>query len=117
MKTNDQECHPVGRKMKKRSALPDDHRQKNTHPNDPRNDPKKKPRMGGRRHNGMDEKRKPPPKRGWESRKGSGEKPRDEDRRHGRNKRGMGPLCPDPAGNQHSLHAERMPPQRHRYPP
>ncbi len=67
MKMSDQECHPAGRKTKKRSAPHDNRRQKNVHPNDPRNDLKKKLRMGGRRCDRMDEKRKPPLKRGRES--------------------------------------------------
>ena len=108
----------MGRKTKKRNAPPDNRQQKNAQPNDPRNDPKKKPRMGGRRRDGMDEKQKPPPKRGQESREGSEEKPRGgENPRHDRSKRGMGPLCPDPANDQDSPHAKRMPPQGHRYPP
>jgi len=63
MKTYGQECHHVRREKKRKSAPPDNHRQKNAQPNDPRNDPKKKPRMEGRRRDGMDEQRKPPPKR------------------------------------------------------
>ena len=78
MKTYGQECHHVRREKKRKSAPPDNHRQKNAQPNDPRNDPKKKPRMEGRRRDGMDEQRKPPPKRGRESHKGSEEKPNGE---------------------------------------
>ncbi len=117
MTTTGQECHPVGRKTKKRSAPHDNRWQKTVHPNDPWNDPKKIPRMGGRHRDGMAEKRKPPPKRGWESRKGSMQKPRDEDQKHGRNRQGLGPLHLGPAGDQHSLHARRMSLQGHRCPP
>jgi hypothetical protein len=109
MKTNGQECHHVGRETKRKSAPPDNHRQKNAQPNDPRNDPKKKPRMEGRRRDGMDERRKPPPKRGRESREGSEEKPKGkENPRHDRIERRMGPLHPDPAVDQYSPHATRM---------
>ncbi len=100
-KTNGQECHHVGRETKRKSAPPDNRRQKNAQPNDPRNDPKKKPRMEGRRREGMDEQWNLPPKRGRESREGSGEKPKGEvNPRHDRIERGMGPLCPDPADDQ-----------------
>jgi len=68
----------VGLLTKRKSAPPDNRRQKNAQPNDPRNDPKKKPRMEGRRRDGMDEQQKPPPKRGRESREGSEEKPKGE---------------------------------------
>ncbi len=118
MKTNGQECHQVGREMKRKSAPPDNHRQKNAQPNDPRNDPKKKPRMEGRRRDGMDEQRKPPPKRGRESREGSEEKPKGEENPwHDRIERRMGPLHPDPTVDQYSPHAKRMPFQGHQYPP
>ncbi len=76
MNVNDHEWHHVDRETKRKSAHPDNHRQKNAHPNDPQNDPKKKPRMGERRRDGMDEQRKPPPKRGRESCEGSEEKPK-----------------------------------------
>ncbi len=117
MTTTGQERHPVGRKTKKRIAPHDNRQQMTVRPNDPRNNPKTIPRMGGRRRDGMAEKRKPPPKRGRESREGSVERPRDEDQEHGRSGQGMGPLRRGPAGNQHSLHARRMSPQGHRCPP
>ena len=58
----------------------------------------------------MDEQQKPPPKRGRESREESREKPKGEvNPMHDRIERGMGPLRPDPAGDQYSPHAKRMP--------
>ncbi len=55
----------------------------------------------------MDEKRKPPPKRGRESREGRGEKPKGEvNPRHDRIERAMGPLRPDPADDQYFPHAK-----------
>jgi hypothetical protein len=68
----------VGRETRRKSAPPENRRQKYAQSNDPRNDPKKKPRMEGRHRDGMDERRKPPPKRGRESREGSEEKPKGE---------------------------------------
>ncbi len=65
-KTNGQECNHVGRETKRKRAPPDIRREKNTQPNG----------MEGRRRDGMDEQRKPPPKRGRESREGSEEKPK-----------------------------------------
>ena len=62
----------------RRTPPPYSHRQKNVQPNDPQSNPKKKPRMGGRRHDGMDERQNLPPRRGWESHNGSKEKPRCE---------------------------------------
>ena len=117
MTTTGQECHPVGRKMKKRSAPHHNRRQMTVRPNDPRNDQKKTPRMGEKRRDGMIEERKPPPKRGRESHEESVERPRDEDQEHGRNGQGQGPLRLGPDGSQHSPPARRMSPQGHRCPP
>jgi hypothetical protein len=117
MKTNVHECRQVGRKTRKKNASPYSHRQKNVQPNDPRSNPKKKPRMGGRHRDGMDERQNPPPRRGWESRDGSKEKLRcEKNPRRDRSMRGLGLPCPDLADNRYSPHAKRMPPPGHRYP-
>ena len=117
-KTNAHKHHQVGQKTNKNNAPPDSCQEKNAQPNDPRNSPKKKPRMGGRCRNRRDERRNPPPRRGWEGRDGSKGKPRHErSPRHDRSKRGLGPPRPDPADEQSSPHVRRMPPLGHRYPP
>ena len=117
-KTNAHECRQVGQKTRKKNTPPDSHRQKNTQPNDPRNNPKKKPMMGGRRRDRMDERQNLPPRKGREGCDGSKEKPRcEKNPRRDRSKLGLGPPCPDLADDRYSPNARGMPPLGHRYPP